>query len=96
MHNCYVKKIREPGDEAMRSYTQLHRHLCNYIVSGSSIYYNTTIIIIYIAWVGTWMVTPREGWKEVIKIHVQTLITPNFAESANLHVSSLTQRFWSM
>ena len=35
----------------------------------------------------------RGGWKEVIKTHMQMLITPNFAESANL--SSLTQQFYS-
>ena len=38
-----------------------------------------------------WLRMPRGGWKEVIKTHVQALIGPNFAESANL--SSLTQRF---
>ena len=33
----------------------------------------------------------RGGCKEVIKTHVQALIGPNFAESANL--GSLTQQF---
>ena len=33
----------------------------------------------------------RGGWKEVVKAHVQALISPNFAKSANL--SSLTQQF---
>ena len=36
----------------------------------------------------------RGGWKEVIKTHMRTLITPNFAESVNL--SLLTLRFWRL
>ena len=42
---------------------------------------------------GGFELSSRGGWKEVIKTHLQTLITPNFAESVNL--SSLTQWFYS-